>query len=237
MAIQPSAAATYPRGSGAHAGAAAVLARDPELRRRIAVALAADGIVTVEMDALETLLHDAAGDRRWNALVLAWDLDSALVLLRELRQRVGEHVATVIVEPEPSNARLLHRALRAQLDGFVLESQIAAALGPTVRAVMADQIVVPRRERRQLLPDALSHREKEVIAMVVLGYANGEIAERLFLAESTVKSHLTSAFTKLGVVSRSEAAALVLDPRESVGRAILAAHPALRHPRSEMGRR
>ena len=49
------------------------------------------------------------------------------------------------------------------------------------------------------------------------GLTNREIADRLFLAESTVKTHVGSIFGKLGVKSRSEAAALVLDPDAKLG--------------------
>jgi DNA-binding NarL/FixJ family response regulator len=48
----------------------------------------------------------------------------------------------------------------------------------------------------------------------VMGFTNAGIAKKLFLAESTVKSHLSSAFTKLGVRSRHEAAALLSDPQQ-----------------------
>ena len=46
--------------------------------------------------------------------------------------------------------------------------------------------------------------------MVVMGMSNKAIAGKLFLAESTVKCHLSSAFSKLGVRSRNEAADLIL---------------------------
>ena len=68
----------------------------------------------------------------------------------------------------------------------------------------------------------LSAREKQILGLVVMGLMNSEIAARLFLAESTVKSHLSSAFRKLGVRSRTEASELILDPERGLGTGILA---------------
>jgi DNA-binding NarL/FixJ family response regulator len=56
----------------------------------------------------------------------------------------------------------------------------------------------------------------------VLGFTNREIADKLYLAESTVKTHLSSAFTKLDARSRSEAVARILDPESGYGVGILA---------------
>jgi hypothetical protein len=62
-----------------------------------------------------------------------------------------------------------------------------------------------------------------VIGYVAAGLTNSEIADALFLCESTVKSHLASAFAKLGVSSRKDVAALVLDPDQGLGAELLAA--------------
>jgi DNA-binding NarL/FixJ family response regulator len=61
--------------------------------------------------------------------------------------------------------------------------------------------------------------------MVVLDFSNAEIARKLVVTESNVKSHLTSAFNKLGVSSRSAAAELILDGESGLGPGILRISP------------
>ncbi len=56
----------------------------------------------------------------------------------------------------------------------------------------------------------LTRREQEILACVAGGMKNGEIASELHVAESTVKSHLTSAYLKLGVSNRTQAAIATL---------------------------
>jgi DNA-binding CsgD family transcriptional regulator len=53
----------------------------------------------------------------------------------------------------------------------------------------------------------LSAREREVMSLIAGGRTNGEIAAHLFLAEKTVKNHVRSIYSKLGVESRTEAIA------------------------------
>ena len=95
------------------------------------------------------------------------------------------------------------------------------ALVATLRAMVAGQLTVPSALGRQIAPRPLSHREKEVLRQVVLGATNREIAQRLYLAESTVKTHLSSAFRKLDARSRSEAVSRILDPESGYGVGIL----------------
>jgi DNA-binding NarL/FixJ family response regulator len=55
--------------------------------------------------------------------------------------------------------------------------------------------------------DGLSAREREVMTLIAGGHTNGEIAAHLFLAEKTVKNHVRSIYSKLGVDSRRAAIA------------------------------
>ncbi len=57
--------------------------------------------------------------------------------------------------------------------------------------------------------DILSHRQREILELVVEGFTNAQIAKRLFLSESTVKQHLRATYKLLGVKNRTEAARLI----------------------------
>ena len=120
----------------------------------------------------------------------------------------------VVVVTPPGRDWEIRRALRAGAHAIVFDAQLELTLEPAVRAAAAGLVAVPHALRRQLVKPVFSHREREILVLVAEGATNKEIADRLYLAESTVKSHLSTAFTKLGVRSRAEAAALVLDPDE-----------------------
>jgi DNA-binding NarL/FixJ family response regulator len=126
----------------------------------------------------------------------------------------------VAVMPEDSR-RGVRRALEAGADGVVFETKLESTLSLTVRAVMTGQTVVPAAGRLELDRPTLSTREKQVLRMVVAGKSNKAIAGELYLAESTVKCHLSSAFSKLGVRSRNEAADLILHSGAGSGGGVL----------------
>jgi DNA-binding NarL/FixJ family response regulator len=96
------------------------------------------------------------------------------------------------------------RLLAAEIDGLVLEQTLERTLAPAVAAVLAGQLCVPSEARSALAGPVFSHREKQVLRLLLAGLTNSQIAEQLFLSESTVKSHLSSSFRKLGVSSRAE---------------------------------
>jgi DNA-binding NarL/FixJ family response regulator len=112
---------------------------------------------------------------------------------------------------------LLHVGIR----GIVVREHMAETLVPAVAAVASGQVCVPSQGLVGASRPVLSVREKQVIGLVAMGLMNVEIARRLFLAESTVKSHLSSAFAKLGVRSRHEAVELLLNPASGLGLGIL----------------
>ncbi len=112
------------------------------------------------------------------------------------------------------------RALVDGADGVVFADALDA-LTATVVATARGQIVLPPALLRTVIKPALTAREKQIMALVVLGFTNREIAAQLFVAETTVKSHVMSAFRRLGVRTRKEATALILDEEHGLGTGIL----------------
>ncbi len=195
-----------------------VAAADREIRTRSVAALSAAGLSVRGTVAADDI--SAAGLPDALIIHCADVAAEELSLLRELR-RAHLEMRIVVVCPA-ANGRSARRAVDGGADGVVFVEQLGVALAPTVAAVLAGQTSVPAELRTSVRRPSLSFREKQILGMVVIGLTNSQIGGRLFLAESTVKSHLSSAFTKLGVRSRSEAAALILDPHESLGPAIMA---------------
>jgi DNA-binding NarL/FixJ family response regulator len=201
----------------------AVLAcADDDLRRRVEDALVGERI-TVSA-------HVAATDRAAAALESS-GADAIVVVseqrthtdrdsqLARLRTSAGD-AAIVLVAPADTR-RGVRSAVEAGVDGLVFQDDVEERLAPTVRAACAGQVVVPRSNRHELGRPSLSSREKQALRLIVMGFSNKEIAAKLYLAESTVKCHLSSAFAKLGVHSRNEAVDLILDQGEELGLGIL----------------
>jgi DNA-binding NarL/FixJ family response regulator len=142
--------------------------------------------------------------------------------LPSLRERHAGPLVAILAELPSTRGS---RAVAARVEGSVLASELQASLLPTLWAVAAGQCVVPRSIRQLVDRPPLSPRERQILAMVVLDFSNAEIARKLVVTESNVKSHLTSAFDKLGVTSRNAAAELILDPDSGLGPGILRISP------------
>ena len=124
------------------------------------------------------------------------------------------HLVPTVVVSRDADRAAVDRALAAGALGFVPEGHVDERLGATVRAVAAGQVAVPAEHRTAVTRPVLSSREKQVLSMVVLGFTNVEIATKLHVTETTVKSHLSSAYRKLRVRSRHEATALILTNKD-----------------------
>jgi DNA-binding NarL/FixJ family response regulator len=198
---------------------------DQIIRRRLAVLLAECGLSPcVQASDAAHLMESARLDL--DAVVLAWSSFGSAEAddVRLVRARFPG--ATLILVSPEAHRRAVLAGLDAGADGFVREEEARPTLPLALAAASAGHLVLPREFRAPDRRPLLSPRERQVLSMVVMGFTNGEIAARLHVAESTVKSHLTSAYAKLDVRSRTEATALILDPERGLGMGILAITPA-----------
>ncbi|MEO3764946.1 response regulator transcription factor [Streptomyces sp. B8F3] len=117
----------------------------------------------------------------------------------------------------------VYEALRAGASGFLLKDASAAELAHAVRVVATgDALLAPAVTRRLITEFArltrtprtplkdrvggLTERETEVLSLIAQGLSNAEIAERLVVAEQTVKTHVGRILTKLSLRDRTQAA-------------------------------
>lgn len=125
-----------------------------------------------------------------------------------------------------------HAALRAGASGFLLKDAHPEELLAGIRAVAeGDAVIAPALTRRLLdtfaqqlsggLPDRSNHRdqrwdtltdrEREILVAIGNGWTNGEIAQRLVLSESTVKTHVGRVLAKIGARDRVQAVIFAYD--------------------------
>lgn len=122
----------------------------------------------------------------------------------------------VVVLTSMGEQRQITAALDAGADGYLFKHAEPSEIAHAIRTAVAGGAVLDPKAARALLDrgtrreppaaEALSPREAEVLALVLDGLANKQIARRLGIAERTVKAHLTRVFATLGVTDRTQAA-------------------------------
>lgn len=129
------------------------------------------------------------------------------------RQIVAEGGTDVLVLTSFSDADRIVAALDAGAVGYLLKDAEPEDVIEGVRAVSRGESPLHPRAARQLLGARLTRsdveltpRETEVLELVRHGLANKQIARRLGISERTVKAHLTSVFSRIGVTDRTQAA-------------------------------
>src|SRR6185503_14324613 len=139
-------------------------------RRRIADALARDAIEVIVSAAAITNLKRGCSTAQPDVLILAFEEG------RGIRRAFPD--ARLVLLTSAAGARVMP-GLESQVDGIVRSSQLQAALPPTVRAVLAEQVVFPRNGRRRIDSPPLSHRERQVLRLAVTGQTNAQIAAKI----------------------------------------------------------
>ena len=148
--------------------------------------------------------------------VVLMDLDMPRLDGIEATRRItAEHPQTaVLVLTSFSDRPRILGALSAGACGYLLKDATSTDVADGIRAAARGESPLDPRAARTVLtaraePDpleALSPREREVLALLVEGLPNKLIARRLEISEKTVKSHLTHIFREIGVTDRTQAA-------------------------------
>ncbi|MFH8224096.1 response regulator [Streptomyces sp. NPDC018057] len=181
--------------TGEAATAAQALARVPALRPDVAV--------------LDVRLPDGDGVR----------------VCRELRSRMPELACLMLTSFDDEEALL--DSIMAGASGYVLKQIRGADLVSAVRTVARGQSLLDPSATARLMarlrggpreePDALpglTDREREILALIGEGLTNRQIGRRLYLAEKTVKNHISRLLAKLGVERRVQAAVIATRARD-----------------------
>jgi DNA-binding NarL/FixJ family response regulator len=155
------------------------------------------------------------------------------VVLMDVRMPVLDGIAAtreIRSQPDPPRIVVLttfdldeyvYAGLRAGASGFLLKDALPDELTAAIRAVaVGDAVIAPTATRRlierflearepspdqQRSLDLLTEREREVLILMARGLTNGEIAERLRLAEGTVRTHVGRVFSKISLRDRVQA--------------------------------
>jgi DNA-binding NarL/FixJ family response regulator len=167
------------------------------------------------------------------AVALAQDLRPDIVLMdlrmprcdgveatRQLRELTPE--TKVVVLTTYSDDRSVIDALRAGARGYLTKDAGGTEIREALRRVLSDQAVIdpavqhhlidaiatapaPNPPAPQRFPNGLTPREAEVLTLIANGLSNTEIAERLFVSEGTVKSHINRLLAKIDARDRAQA--------------------------------
>jgi DNA-binding NarL/FixJ family response regulator len=170
------------------------------------------------------------------AIELARDLDPDVILMDVRMPTVDGVEATRRLVENGTRARILvlttfdldeyvYAAVRAGASGFLLKDVEPAELVDAIRVVAAGNSLFGPAATERLLArfahqsaaepdrslDDLTEREREILRLLATGLSNAELAERLYLSETTVKTHVSSILRKLHVRDRVQAVIAAYD--------------------------
>jgi two-component system nitrate/nitrite response regulator NarL len=175
-------------------GLQALLGNDPEFR-----------LICVCQDQAE-MVH-AAAEHQPHILLQGFTADTDMAILAELKKAAPRSAIVLWCREIP--AELAHQAMEMGARGFLTTTSAPETLKECLRASTGGEMWMERSISMNLLntrPVTLSNRQSQLLALLVQGLKNKEIATILRISEGTVKAYLTTLFEKVGAKDRFELA-------------------------------
>ncbi len=163
------------------------------------------------------------------AVVLAGQLEPDVILMDMIMPRMNgvdatqtirdryPHVQVIALTSFTDNKQLVQEALNAGAIGYLFKDVSIADLAKAIRlanegipilAPEATRMLIQSKTQRSPKDFNLSKRELEVLALLIEGLSNADIAERMTVSASTIKFHVSSILGKLGASTRTEAVSI-----------------------------
>ena len=175
--------------------------------------------ITVAQDGLEALKILSGNDNNFDLILLdimmpnmdGWDTLKAI-----RKNKKTEHIPVIMITAVSEDQKVV-TGLKIGADDYIVKPFVLPNLLARIEAVLRrskwQQESLPKKDinlNKDANIDALTPKEKEVLALAAKGASNQEIADKLFVRDVTVKTHLNSIFKKLKVTNRTQAVLLAI---------------------------
>ena len=166
--------------------------------------------VTTAFDGIQALKELANKSKNFDIVLLDIMMPNmnGWQTLKEIRSNEKTKHLPVIMLTAVNEEEKMVAGLKIGADDYIVKPFILPNLLARMEAVLRRskwQTPIKTSHKKELPPDLLTTKEKEVLEMVANGASNKQIADKLFVKEVTVKTHLNSIFKKLKVTNRTQA--------------------------------
>lgn len=166
--------------------------------------------VTTAFDGIQALKELANKSKNFDIVLLDVMMPNmnGWQTLKEIRSNEKTKHLPVIMLTAVNEEEKMVAGLKIGADDYIVKPFILPNLLARMEAVLRRskwQTPIKTSHKKELPPDLLTTKEKEVLEMVANGASNKQIADKLFVKEVTIKTHLNSIFKKLKVTNRTQA--------------------------------